>query len=600
MSTRRSGVFQVQTQTLEDDWPEDSAAPVATETRRAAIATGGRTLTLFSDVATERTRSFESDANQTRSLAHHTDRTQTLECDVLPQQPPVNALASLLQPAGAYPANMEEPGTLAYDADELAHEAWGVPMPPPPLPPRVRQAALQTAPVAQSQADDPYAAAAGAWPSARAASSCLWSAPDHGLLRKSTLADSYAESVGQEDTPTFAYNDGVAGSFVASPSREPATTGVSSPHAGRDMADSPTLAYTAGEHFDEPGTLAYEADLGTMPYNADDMAFKQWNVPPPALSRPLTAGGSTGYANAAALAALAEAPTVPYDTGYDGFVVGLAENPDEMPTLAYESGTAVGPSSAFFSPAVSPQKSNACADTQAYEPVIPSPARTPQPSASVARGTFSPASSALRCSKDTVAASPAESPSPKPVCLQATSAKVSSPEAQTFANRVPLAPGTEGIESVALELRRLRGKQAPHGAWSALYACPPELTQSTKSGGSRGSGSRARGRGRGGSAATQKRKSSSELIGEAAGPTNFPAEMGSVYEVRGDGWGSGSGSYRARVTEADDQTFTLINIDAGPSKYEESTVLREHCILVEEHPSAKRARKWKPGTLVKG
>mmetsp|Transcript_40773 Transcript_40773/g.110293 ORF Transcript_40773/g.110293 Transcript_40773/m.110293 type:complete len:352 (-) Transcript_40773:194-1249(-) len=58
---------------------------------------------------------------------------------------------------------------------------------------------------------------------------------------------------------------------------------------------------------------------------------------------------------------------------------------------------------------------------------------------------------------------------------------------------------------------------------------------------------------------------------EAAG-----AVVGSQVKVRGDGWGGGRGVYEATVTEADEQTFTVVYKNAR-GKWEETCVLRDHC-----------------------
>lgn len=60
-----------------------------------------------------------------------------------------------------------------------------------------------------------------------------------------------------------------------------------------------------------------------------------------------------------------------------------------------------------------------------------------------------------------------------------------------------------------------------------------------------------------------------------------PAERGRLVTVQGDGWGAGSGEMKARVIEADDYTFTVI-FEAGPDKWKETHVLREHCRLIPD------------------
>eukprot|EP00930_Biecheleria_cincta_P083755 TRINITY_DN73265_c0_g1_i1.p1 TRINITY_DN73265_c0_g1~~TRINITY_DN73265_c0_g1_i1.p1 ORF type:complete len:933 (+),score=129.29 TRINITY_DN73265_c0_g1_i1:208-2799(+) len=65
-----------------------------------------------------------------------------------------------------------------------------------------------------------------------------------------------------------------------------------------------------------------------------------------------------------------------------------------------------------------------------------------------------------------------------------------------------------------------------------------------------------------------------------------PAELGEQVRVFGDGWGGGSGSYLATVTEGDHLTFTVIRTSVdppcttGPNAWQETHVLREHCQLV--------------------
>lgn len=65
-----------------------------------------------------------------------------------------------------------------------------------------------------------------------------------------------------------------------------------------------------------------------------------------------------------------------------------------------------------------------------------------------------------------------------------------------------------------------------------------------------------------------------------------PAELGEQVRVFGDGWGGGTGSYLATVTEGDNLTFTVIrtSVDptctSGPDAWQETHVLQEHCQLV--------------------
>ncbi|CAE8642462.1 unnamed protein product, partial [Polarella glacialis] len=61
----------------------------------------------------------------------------------------------------------------------------------------------------------------------------------------------------------------------------------------------------------------------------------------------------------------------------------------------------------------------------------------------------------------------------------------------------------------------------------------------------------------------------------ALGHSLSPPERGREVQVTGDGWGGGSGTYGAIVTEADDLTFTVIRTGG----WEETHVLREHCIF---------------------
>jgi hypothetical protein len=71
-------------------------------------------------------------------------------------------------------------------------------------------------------------------------------------------------------------------------------------------------------------------------------------------------------------------------------------------------------------------------------------------------------------------------------------------------------------------------------------------------------------------------RSQTAVTRAAIGHTLAPAEQGLMVWVQGDGWGGGSGTYLATVTEADEQTFTIIRRGGC---WVEAHVLRELCRL---------------------
>ena len=59
-----------------------------------------------------------------------------------------------------------------------------------------------------------------------------------------------------------------------------------------------------------------------------------------------------------------------------------------------------------------------------------------------------------------------------------------------------------------------------------------------------------------------------------------PAERGFLVRVHGDGWGGGTGSYLATVTEADTQTFTVIRRGDCYGSWDETHVLKTCCSIM--------------------
>jgi len=60
-----------------------------------------------------------------------------------------------------------------------------------------------------------------------------------------------------------------------------------------------------------------------------------------------------------------------------------------------------------------------------------------------------------------------------------------------------------------------------------------------------------------------------------------PPQQGRRVAVVGDGWGGGTGGYEAMVMEADASSFTVVAL-SGPLRWEETHVMKEHCIEVGE------------------
>eukprot|EP00933_Yihiella_yeosuensis_P017898 TRINITY_DN14875_c0_g8_i1.p1 TRINITY_DN14875_c0_g8~~TRINITY_DN14875_c0_g8_i1.p1 ORF type:complete len:130 (+),score=43.66 TRINITY_DN14875_c0_g8_i1:358-747(+) len=58
---------------------------------------------------------------------------------------------------------------------------------------------------------------------------------------------------------------------------------------------------------------------------------------------------------------------------------------------------------------------------------------------------------------------------------------------------------------------------------------------------------------------------------------------GSKVMVQGDGWGGGTGEYEATIVDVDDATFNVI-FRNDDKKFEETHVLKEHCMPKDEEP----------------
>ncbi|CAE7381082.1 hcs1 [Symbiodinium sp. CCMP2456] len=78
-------------------------------------------------------------------------------------------------------------------------------------------------------------------------------------------------------------------------------------------------------------------------------------------------------------------------------------------------------------------------------------------------------------------------------------------------------------------------------------------------------------------------KNGSVLIRQSLGHTLRPPEAGFLVRVQGDGWGgrsSGSASFLATITEADDDTYTVIRRGDCHGSWDETHVLKRECSIL--------------------
>jgi len=82
------------------------------------------------------------------------------------------------------------------------------------------------------------------------------------------------------------------------------------------------------------------------------------------------------------------------------------------------------------------------------------------------------------------------------------------------------------------------------------------------------------------------------LDAQQLGHSLRPPELGMLARIIGDGWGGGDKRKRAEgtITEADEFTFTVI-VKESDTKWTETHVLREHCVLIEGSKPTKRHKK---------
>eukprot|EP00927_Polykrikos_kofoidii_P075402 TRINITY_DN7157_c0_g1_i1.p1 TRINITY_DN7157_c0_g1~~TRINITY_DN7157_c0_g1_i1.p1 ORF type:complete len:511 (-),score=78.60 TRINITY_DN7157_c0_g1_i1:212-1681(-) len=79
---------------------------------------------------------------------------------------------------------------------------------------------------------------------------------------------------------------------------------------------------------------------------------------------------------------------------------------------------------------------------------------------------------------------------------------------------------------------------------------------------------------------------------EAAALLGSREDIGRKVRVKGDGWGGGgTGHYDATVTEMDDLTYSIVFLDVAKNRFEQTVVLREHCLPVRESNDRKGEKR---------
>lgn len=359
---------------------------------------------------------------------------------------------------------------------------------------------------------------------------------------------------------TLAYEDGLAGPVVAD-KQAPI----------EQDADAATLAYPPS-----PACMERAAVAGApSPLPAVERAVALHDAYAATLTYPPspTCIGRAAMAGASSPAPAAERAAVLHDA----YAATLAYDPSSSPAAPERARRAVVSSSLpAAARAASPAAVAAEAATQAYDPLSPAPAQRAVGSSPATTVPDAGPSVALDASPATTvkATTPRSGPS-----LSADARSGAAP-------REAAAPDPKVVPALVVApraptrvrprvRRRLRGKQPAAGAWA------PERTA--------GGGVAARcavpeDRRGPGSAGTATRSYDARWTAEQLRAN--AGDVGKTVEVRGDGWGSGRGMYMARVSEADDHTFTVIPIGSGHGR-EETHVLRAHCTVV----ATKRPRR---------
>lgn len=389
-------------------------------------------------------------------------------------------------------------------------------------------------------------------------------------------------------------------------------------------------------------------DADTVPYDAEDLAWRDYQVPPPqpAVSQEEIEMAPT-LVYEPALEPLAE--TLVYQPAPDGGLAAAppappphySHPPEVAPTIAYGSEdfglglepVPVVPPEAVASEAPTLVYSDQFADLAQFTPPrasssSSSAAKPPGPSPP-SRGTkaddvllmppptISPAKAAAKRRKVEQSPPPAE----------AVPVVVASPPAPKAKASPPPPPVAEPAPEMAR--RRLNGKQPPPPCYGPGADIPAARGRERGGRASAGTGraksaveSPAKGRGRGGRSAAAKAEPKSRSgrpaaakaepkRGGAAAPKAEPkraggrgagkaepkragrgkaaaapvvTDRGAKVEVLGDGWGAGSGRYEATVTDSDDQTYTVIK----SSNLEETVVLKKFVKVLERAPEGKR------------
>jgi len=165
------------------------------------------------------------------------------------------------------------------------------------------------------------------------------------------------------------------------------------------------------------------------------------------------------------------------------------------------------------------------------------------------------------------------------VSAEAPSAQAEMSDDSEAAEAVPAAAARTDSAGATVPRRRVVGKRP----------APDFGGQGTSIGQRTASGKAARLR----ACSSPMRSQATTALRTCLGHSLSPPELGRQVEVIGDGWGGGSSSYLATVTEADDLTFTVIRL-SGPEAWQETHVLREHCHLVEEEMSSEHVVRARP------